>query len=131
MGPQLIILFSGIILDLIGIIFLLTEYHSIYIILGPNSLKVVKKALCRNKTIIYNAGELERFEFNFESSFATDSDDDTFEIQYYNLKLVQTKGKKDFIMSIAENKITKEEMDYFSNYINNHIQTKMKMSELN
>ena len=91
----------------------------------------MKKALCRNKTIIYNAGELERFEFNFESSFATDSDDDTFEIQYYNLKLVQTKGKKDFIMSIAENKITKEEMDYFSNYINNHIQTKMKMSELN
>ena len=38
LGPQLIILFAGIILDLIGIIFLFTEYHSIYIILGPNSL---------------------------------------------------------------------------------------------
>ena len=68
----------------------------------------MKKALCRNKTIIYNAGELERFEFNFESSFATDSDDDTFEIHYYNLKLVQTKGKKILLCPLPRIKLLRK-----------------------
>ena len=130
LGSLLIVLFAGIILNLVGIIFLFTQYHSFYIILGPNSLKVVKKPLCGNKTIIYNTGELERFDCRYESRNRINSYGDSFYYYNYNLILVKTNGKEDKILSIGKNEKILGDMNYFLKYINNHIQTKIKMSEL-
>mgnify|MGYP006873133101 CR=1 FL=1 len=38
-------------------------YHSFFIILGPTTLTVIRKAICNKKCTIYNQGELEKIDF--------------------------------------------------------------------
>ena len=57
------LLIFGAIFVIVGIFLFFKMYNSIYFIMGPNSLTVVKKATCWKQTKTYNPGELARIDF--------------------------------------------------------------------
>jgi hypothetical protein len=116
----------------VGIGTSLTIYHRIYFIIGENSLKVVKKAICGSKTKVSNKGELERIDFLYKYGLETDSEGEKSYVHRYNLIISETKQKRYTILSKGSGYqfFTPEEIDYFLYFINNHIQTKMKLIEL-
>ena len=116
----------GIFFAFLGICMFFTLYNNIYFVMGPNSLTVMKKAACRKKTKIYNAGELQRVEFNYNySSTSIDSN----ATHNYKLVVIPTNGKEDTLFEVGSSSrvFTNEEIEYFLYYINNHIQTKMRV----
>ena len=48
---------------IVSICICINKETSIYFILGPNNIKVIKNHLCRKKDFFYNSGELLRVEF--------------------------------------------------------------------
>ena len=116
----------GIIFTLLGICMFFNLYNNIYFVMGPNSLTVMKKAACRKKTNIYNAGELQRVEFNYNYSSKSYDSNPTHN---YKLVVFPTNGKEDNIFEVGSSSrvFTSEEIEYFLYYINNHIQTKMRV----
>jgi len=103
-------------------------YNSIYFMMGPNSLTIVKKATCGKQTKIYNPGELARVDFNYDYSYDSSSDGGGY-MHHYNLIVVPTNESPDTIFSIGSSSrvFTQEEMGFFLYYINTHIQTKMRV----
>jgi len=81
---------------------------------------------------IYNKGELERIDFLYKYGLEKDSDGENRYVHRYNLFISEAKRKRHTILSIGSvyQFFTREEMDYFLYFINNHIQTKMKLIEL-
>ena len=114
----------GAIVTVIGVFRLFFYYDSIYFIMGSNNLTIIKKASCRKKTNIYNPGELQRIEFTQTYTYG----DITFN-GGYTLTVVPTNGEPDTILSIGTyfDLFTRYEIEYFSYYINNHIQTNMRV----
>ena len=116
----------GILFAFLGICMFFNLFNNIYFVMGPNSLIVMKKAACRKKTQIYNAGELQRVEFNYSYSSRRHGKNPSHN---YKLVVFPTNGKEDFIFEVGSSSriFTNEEIEYFLYYINNHIQTKMRV----
>lgn len=93
--------------------------------MGPNTLRIVKSALCLNKTTIYNPWELDRIEFNYNQSYSEKNG----YMQNYNLIIVPTNGVINKVFSLRSNLpfFIVEEIGFFLYHINNHIQTKMRI----
>ena len=125
-GNMYIAAIIGIIFFVAGISLFCVMYNNIYFIMGPNTLTVMKKATCRKKATIYNPGEIQRVEFNYEYSYR--GSDEGY-MHRYNLIIVPTNGKIEHIFNIGSSSrvFTTEEIDYFLYYINTHIQTKMRV----
>ena len=116
----------GVIFALIGVFLFFKMYNNIYFIMGPNTLTVMKKALCGKQTKIYNPGELQRIEFNYNFGYNSGSKGRSHN---YSLVIVQSDGKTDNIFTIGSSSkvFTTEEIGYFLYYINTHIQTNMRV----
>ena len=132
-GPNIMMLIIGIFISLLGIHKFFRMYHSLYIFIEQNSIKIVKKALFGKNIKIYNPGELERVDFLYKYSYEIDNEGEGFYNHRYHLIFVSKKGEVNEVFSIGSGRkiFTQEEMDYFLYYMNNHIQTKMNVSELN
>ena len=124
-GNMYIAAIVGLIFFVAGSSLFCIMYNNIYFIMGPNTLIVIKKAHCRKESKIYNPGDLQRVEFNYEYSY---SGSDEGYMHRYNLIIIPTNGKVDHIFRIGSSSrvFTTEEIDYFLYYINTHIQTKMR-----
>ena len=131
-SASFIILYFGIFISIAGVCGFY-QYKRVYFYLEQNSLKIVKKAICAKKIKIYNPGELERVEFLYKYSYEVDYDGDGSYINRYDLIFVTKTGivNKIFSRGNTSKIFTQEEIDYFLYYMNNHIQTKMNMRELN
>ncbi len=116
----------GAIFAAAGLYMFFFMYNSIYFIMGPNTLTIMKKATCRKKTNIYNPGELERIEFNYRYTY---EGNDRGYTHKYTLIVVPTNGDVDNIFEVGSSNrlFTIEEMEYFLYYINTHIQTNMRV----
>ena len=125
-AQSLITLIIGILFACIGIMLFFKMYNNIYFIMGPNTLTVMKKAMCGKKTTIYNPGELLRVDFNYNYGY---SSSDGGRTHNYSLVVVQSNGNTDNIFTIGSSArvFTNEEIGYFLYYINTHIQTKMRV----
>lgn len=119
----IIVIILGSLIFLVNFSFFFVLFNNVYFIMGQNNLKIVKEALCRKKTLIYNPGQLLRIELNYQLS----SDDDAS--HKYELIIYPMYDDKDTIFSIGSSSkvFTNEEIDYFLKVINNHIQTKMRI----
>ena len=102
-------------------LYLFFTYHSIFFILGPNTLTVIKKALCLKRSKIYNPGDLQRIDFTLTKGNGSN----------YNhvLKVVEKNGKEGLIFNTGYTSLlfTADEIEYFLYTINTHIQTKMRV----
>ena len=108
-------------------------FHSVFIILGPNTLIVISKAACYKRSKIYDPGELERIDFtcNIEKELFLDKRKKggySFKNRYL-LNIVAKNGHLDNALNISSSSIlfTSDEMEYFLNVVNTHIQTKMRV----
>ena len=101
-------------------------YNDTYFIMGPNTLKIIQKALFRKKIITYNPGEIERVDFNHNFHYHDDEDGGGY-IHSYSLDVVLKNGRtKNYCNLSNSSKIfTNEEIAYFLYFINSHIRTKM------
>ena len=119
------LLIFGAIIASIGLIMFFKLNNDIYFIVGPNSLTIVKKAICLKKAKIYNPGELVGIYFKYSYGRGSKGG----HTHSYNLKVLLTNGKQETIFSFVSNStvFTLDEMGYFRDYINNHIQTKMRV----
>ena len=118
----------GFIFFIIGLVMFFKMYNKILFFMGPNTLTVTKKAVCGKQTRIYNPGELQRVEFNYNYSYDHSGNRGGY-LHNYNLIIVPTRGNVDNIFSIGSSlpTFTVEEIDYFLYYINTHILTKMRV----
>ena len=100
-----------------------TMYNSIFIVLGPNNLTVIQKAICNKKITIYNPGELERIDFIYTKGKKNEAKNN------YVLKIVRKNGSSDCILDVGSISIlfTIDEIEYFLYTVNTHIQTKMRV----
>ena len=122
------LLIFGSIFATAGFFMFFKMYNSIYFVMGPNTLTIVKKATCGKQTKIYNPGELARVDFTYDYSYDSSSDGGGY-MHHYNLIVVPTNASPDTIFSIGSSSrvFTPEEMGFFLYYINIHIQTKMRV----
>jgi len=125
---------------IIGIIFFICiltlsciTFHSVFIILGPNTLTVISKSACYKKSKIYNPGELERIDFtcNKEKDLFLDKRKKggySFKNRYL-LNIVAKSGYLVNALNVPSGSIlfTSDGMEYFLNVVNTHIQTKMRV----
>ena len=121
--------FAALILALVCIIFSIIAFfshiHSIFIVLGPNALTVIKKALCHKKTIIYNTGDLERINFTeTKVKGKTIGKKGNYDGYKYEFTVVSKSGNVDLIYNkFASSEIfTSDEIEYFLYTVNTHIQ---------
>ena len=100
-------------------------YHSAFIMLGPNTLTVIKKAICNKKCTIFNPGDLERIDLTYTQSKGRKNKT----VNNYILKVVEKNGNIDVIFNIGSRTIlfTSDEIEYFLYTVNTHIQTKMRV----
>ena len=103
------------------------RYHYTTVTLGPNSMTIDQKAVFRKRTIVYNAGELERAQLI--SSKRTNSEDET--LYTYQLFLMPKTGSKiDIYHLVRGNDFRIEEfrgIKYFIDILNFHINNNMKV----
>jgi hypothetical protein len=93
--------------------------------LGPNTLTVIKKAICNKKCTIFNPGDLERIDLTYTQSKGRKNKT----VNNYILKVVEKNGNIDVIFNIGSRTIlfTSDEIEYFLYTVNTHIQTKMRV----
>ena len=117
---------AGALFTCIGICMLFTLFNSIYFIMGPNTLTIMRKATCRTKNKMYNPGELQRIEFTHRY---TRDFGEKHKTHKYKLTVIPTNGEADNIFQVGSSSrvFTEEEMDYFLDYINTHIRIKMRV----
>lgn len=120
-GPMI----GGLIFFCIGLFFFIFTNRTIYFIMGPNSLTVVKRIFCTKKVYNFNPGELIRVDFTYRYGHDYDSESN----HHYNITIIPSNGEVIDLYSISGNtfEFTLEEIDYFLYYINNHIQTNMRV----
>ena len=93
--------------------------HTVYFIMGENSITILIKCLLRKKEIIYNSGEIEKVKFQ-----KTKKDEKGY---FYKLEIISKKKGNKIIFSkdYYDEFFTNEEIDNFLCQINAHIETKM------
>ena len=103
------------------------RYHYTTVTLGPNSMTIDQKAVFRKRTIVYNAGELERAQL--VSSKRTNSEDET--VYTHQLFLMPKTGSKiDIYHLVRGDDFRIEEfrgIKYFIDILNFHINNNMKV----
>ena len=122
----LVALIFGLIFLSCSILCCCKMYHSAFFILGPNTLTVIKKAMCNKKCTIYNPGDLERIDF---TNTLSKKGKRNVTVNNYILKVVEKNGNIDVIFNTGSKTIlfTSDEIEYFLYTVNTHIQTKMKV----
>ena len=116
---------AGFCIFICGLLACFKMYTYTSFIMGLNNLKVVKKALCWKKTLIYNPGEILRVDFIYK---ITDNKNDEGGISHnYSLFIIHRNEKRELILNASCGcpLFTQEEINFFLYTINNHIQTKM------
>ena len=110
--------------EIIGVILALVLYYDITIELSSNSIIVNKKALFRNKTIIYTNIELEKAEIYYTKGRGRESI-----FHYYKLFLILKSGKKEKLFTISLRHLDPNPigLKYFTDLLNAHIQGGMKI----
>ena len=108
-----------------SIIFCCRIFNNIFIVLGPNNLTVIQKAICNKRITIYNQGEIERIDFTSTKNKRKKKGT----IHNYVLKLVRKNGSSDILLNVGSSSIlfTEDEIEYFLYTVNTHIQTKMRV----
>ena len=108
-------------------LFCFKAHHCVFIILGPNTLTVIKKGICNKKCTFYSPEDLERIEFT-ETKERGGSRRGVSYVFCYDLKVVEKNGKEDVIFNKGgpSKLFTSDEIEYFLYTVNTHIQTKMK-----
>ena len=114
----IVFLLLGIIFICFSIIIFYTDHHTIYFIMGENSLTILKKSILGKKESIYNSGEIEKAKFHrtkIETGYI------------YELEIISKnkENKNIFFNDYPDEFFTKEEIDNFLCQINTHIETKM------
>ena len=122
--------FVGIIVIIAGIIFFgvaiskfFTTSYKAEIILGDNTLTVIKKALCcRRKVTNYHKNDLSRIEFTHKTTKRRNGRR-TRIIDIYELYFIFKNGQKELILFDKDDfeLYLDEEMKFFAHYINNYI----------
>lgn len=113
----------GVIFTSCSIVFCCRIYNNTFIILGPNNLTIIRKAICNKKISIYSPGELERVEFKYTKGTGKNNTNN------YVFNVVRKDGTVDYILSVGSSSIlfTPDEIEYFLFTVNTHIQTKMRV----
>jgi hypothetical protein len=114
----IVFLLLGIIFICFSIIIFYTDYHTIYFIMGENSLTILKKSILGKKERVYNSGEIKKAKFHkikIETGYI------------YELEIISKnkENKNIFFNDYPDEFFTKEEIDNFLCQINTHIETKM------
>ena len=94
---------------------------SVSFILGPNNITVKRKSLCRQKTNIYNSGELLRVEY--QQNFVHTSKG--IRLAYEIVFITKNGGAEKMYSTYSGTFFTFQEIGYFLHVVNKHIQTKM------
>lgn len=82
---------GGIIFIGFSIIIAYKCYHTVYFIMGENSITLIQKYLLRKKEIIYNSGEIEKVELHKTKKNETGN----FDKYFYKLEIIsKNKGNK-------------------------------------
>jgi hypothetical protein len=76
-------------------------YYSAFIMLGPNTLTVIKKAIWNKKYTIFNPGDLERIDLTYTQSKGRKNKT----VNNYILKVVEKNGNIDVIFNIGSRTI--------------------------
>ena len=110
----------------IGMVLFCKLINDIYLIMGPNSLTVVEKALCGKETTIYEPGELIGINVRYEYVYTHREGNGGYE-HHYIFEIIRTNGRPRYILNISSGSIiyTKEEIGYFLYHLNTHIKNKM------
>ena len=114
----IVFLLLGIIFICFSIIIFYTDYHTIYFIMGENSLTILKKSILGKKERVYNSGEIKKAKFHktkIETGYI------------YELEIISKnkENKNIFFNDYPDEFFKKEEIDNFLCQINTHIETKM------
>jgi hypothetical protein len=122
----------GLIFISCSIVFCCRMFHNIFIVLGPNNITVIQKAICNKRITIYNPGELERIEFTYNKTRSRNTGKRSrgyTTMHNYNIKAVRKNGSSDSILNVGSSLIlfTQDEIEFFLYTVNTHIQTKMRV----
>ena len=120
---KVIFLIIGIIFTLVSICQSFAFFHTIIVVLGDNTLELREKALLRKKVKIYQRGEIKGINFSVERS----PDEEGQMMNNYRIVISGNSGDEE-IYNVSTNMetFTPEEIEYFNNYVNNHIQKNMR-----
>ena len=124
--PETLIPFIvGLIFISCSIVFCCRMFHTLFVVLGPNNITVIQKAICNKRITIYNPGELERIDFTYTPSQGKGKKT----LHEYALSAVRKDGKTERILYLDSKSIrfTQDEIEYFVYTVNTHIQTKMRV----
>ena len=95
-------------------------------ILGPNTLTIKKKALCYQKTLIYNPGEIIKVDFNYKFSHGIGQDEN--DTHHYKFTAITNRGLVKILnFGNTYSAFTQEEIDFFLYIVNTHIQNNMRV----
>ena len=125
-GKDIPCVIAGVIFFIIGIYLFCSTNNSVYFIMGPNTLTIMKKGYCRKKTRTYNPGELQRIAFDYHYEYRGSGKSGGYK-HIYSIIVYPTRESVDNAYSDSGRSplFTAEEIDYFLYHINTHIQTKM------
>lgn len=114
----------GLIFFIIGLSF--SNNKKFYFIMGPNNLTVINKECCNKRVNVYNPGQLQRVEFI--DNYTINNMGNSNNVHNYIINIVTSNGEVINIYNKTANNIefTPEEIGYFLNCINNHIQNNMR-----
>jgi len=116
----IVFLLLGTMFIVFSIIVSYTDYHTIYFIMGEDSLTILKKSILGKKERIYNSGEIKKVKF-YKTKIETGY---IFELEIIS-KNKENKNKNVFFNDYPDEFFSKEEIDNFLCQINTHIETKM------
>ena len=122
-GDNYIFLILALVLIILSILAYFNHTHSIFIVLGPNTLTVIKKALLYKRISTYNSEELERINFTETKINTSTSRKNPSPKIKYEFTVVSKSGKVDLIFNkLADRIFTSDEIEYFLYTVNTHIQ---------
>ena len=102
-----------------------TQVHSIFIVLDPKTLTVIKKTICNKKIVTYNTRELEKITFTLTIEKGRIVRGRRQGPTYnYECTLVSKSGNVNLIFNktAGERIFTSDEIEYFLYTVNTHIQ---------
>ena len=119
---KVVFLILGIIFALVSICLSFSIFHTIIFVMGANTLEVQQKALLRKKVKMFQRGEIRGINFSVEQR----PDDEGTMMNNYRIVISSNSGDEEiYNTSTNFESFTPEEIEYFNNYINNHIQRNM------
>ncbi len=119
---KVIFLIIGIVFTLVSICFSFGFYHTILFVIGFNDLTIEEKALLRRKVTVFNRGEIKQVNFTFDQGH----DEEGTLMNNYKILITTKEGDEEiYNTSTSWESFTIEEIEFFNNYINNHIKKNM------